>query len=341
MEMAIPEIEIDHLLRMTDDTGLLQHAKYIIPERLNGYCTDDNSRALIFTTKYYKGNPSPEILKLFEIYLSFLYHSIKPNKTIHNFLEYDRRWRKDEPHSDAIGRAIWAFGTAIADCPNEGYIPMIKEFFNDTLNHLEDMSPRAKAYAMLGIAEFLNKFPDNERAIKLLKAGADTLCRHYNDTSTKDWQWYENSLAYANSIMPAAMFEAARILKDENFSDIAKVTCEFMIKHTFNGTHFSFIGSNGWHEKGEERAQFDQQPIEAAYTVIMMAKAYETTKDKKYLSLQRKAFEWFLGENDLHQPLYDPKTKGCKDGICKHGVNINQGAESLVSYLLARLYLKI
>jgi hypothetical protein len=318
----------------------MQHAKYIIADRKHGYCTDDNARALLFITKYYKNNPTAEGLKLFETYLSFLYHAIKPEKTVYNFMEYDRTWRTHEPATDALGRVIWALGSVIADCPNPDYIPMVKEFFHDTTNHIPTLSTRAKAYSILGLSEFLRKFPKDKRANDLLKLAADTLCNHFIDTASPDWHWYENTISYANAIMPSAVFEAAKILNDKKYFDVAQKSCDFMIKHTFNGNHFSFIGSNGWHERGKQRAQFDQQPIEAAYTVIMLAKAFEMTKEQKYIELQTKAFEWFLGANDLNLPLYDEKTNGCCDGICRHGLNINQGAESTLSFLLAHLFLK-
>ncbi|HBG26568.1 MAG TPA: hypothetical protein DDX75_05690 [Phycisphaerales bacterium] len=330
---------MEHLQRLTDDTGIIQHAKYIIPARQHGYCTDDNARALIFITKYYKQNPRPEALKLFEIYLSFLYHAIKPDKTVFNFMDYNRNWQDGEPANDSIGRVIWALGTVIADCPNEDYIPMIKEFFTDISSHISSIPPRSKCYAIIGLAEFLKKFPNDTQMKDLLKNAANTIASHFNDSATSDWQWFEEILSYANAIMPAAMYTAALTLNNQNYLDIAERSCSFMLEHTYKDGHFSFVGSNGWHTKGQIRAQFDQQPIEAAYTVIMLTKAYQATNNKKYPELQKKAFEWFLGENDIKTPLYDPVTKGCRDGICEYGVNINQGAESTLSFLLARLFL--
>ncbi|OHB60735.1 MAG: hypothetical protein A2Y12_10940 [Planctomycetes bacterium GWF2_42_9] len=336
---SIPKLAINHLFRLTDDTGLLQHSKFIIPDRKYGYCTDDNARALIFITKYYRNHPTAEAIRLFETYLAFIYQSIKPDKTVYNFMEYDRRWKTYEPAADALGRVIWALGSVIGDCPDKDYTPFVKEFFCDTSNHIPTMSPRAKAYSILGLSEYLKIFPDDSLAVKFTNIAAGTLCKLFNDSSSSDWHWYEEVISYANAIMPAAMFAAADITKDKNYFEIAKKSCDFMVQHTFNGKHFSFIGSNGWHTKGKDRAQFDQQPIEAAYTVIMLAKAYESTKEKKYKTLQRKAFDWFLGDNDLNVCLYDSKTKGCRDGICKHGLNLNQGAESTLSYLLARVFL--
>lgn len=330
---------LEHLCRLTDDTGILQHAKYIIPDRQNGYCTDDNARALIVVSKYIKSHPEPQAKKIFDIYLAFLYHALKPDKTVRNFLDYDRKWRTGETEHDALGRAIWAFGSAIASPPNNDYIPIIKEFFYDTSNHIPSLPLRGTAYAMFGLAELLKKFPDDGQSIKLLNTAADILLKHYNKHSSAGWDWFEESLSYANAIMPAAMYAAAKILNNPEYLDIAEKTCSFLLENTFNDRHFSFIGSNGWYPKDKKRAQFDQQPIEAADTVIMLANAYSATKNKKYLALQQKAFGWYFGENDTHTPLYDRQTGGCCDGLGADGVNINQGAESIASFLIAQLSL--
>jgi uncharacterized protein YyaL (SSP411 family) len=331
---------LEHLKRLTDDTGLLQHAKYIIPDRLNGYCTDDNARALVVMTKYYKRYPELDALNLFEIYLSFLYHALKPDKTVYNFFDYSRNWRIDEPQHDTLGRAVWAFGTVIASPPNDDYIPFLKEFFCDTSNHLSTLPPRGLAYSVFGLSEFLSKYPDDRQANELLTIAADSLAKNYKEYSSANWDWFEDILTYANAILPAAMYAAGRMLDNRTYLDIAEKTCAFLLANTFNGKHFSFIGSNGWYPKGKKRAQFEQQPIEASTTVIMLANAYQATKNKKYLTLQKKAFNWFLGENDINAPLYDAKTKGCCDGLGADGANVNQGAESIISFLLALLQME-
>jgi uncharacterized protein YyaL (SSP411 family) len=328
---------LEHLNRLTDDTGLLQHAKYIIPDRSNGYCTDDNARAIVAMTKYYKQYPEPEALKLLETYLAFLYHALKPDGTVYNFFDYNRNWHLSKSEYDALGRTIWAFGSVIAAPPNPDYTPVIKEFLYDTSKHIPSMPSRSIAYSIFGLSECLKKFPNDRQATKSLTIAAELLVKNYNKYSSPDWNWFEEMLSYANAIMPAAMYAAAKILNNQTYLGIAEKTCSFLLDNTFNGKHFSFIGSNGWYPKGKQRAQFDQQPIESSTTVIMLANAYRTTKNKKYLTLQKKALGWFLGENDIHTPLYDQKTKGCCDGLGANGVNINQGAESIVSFLLALL----
>jgi uncharacterized protein YyaL (SSP411 family) len=336
-KLKLPKPPLEHLKRLTDDTGLLQHAKYIIPDRRNGYCTDDNARALIVVAKYLKRYRDQQARKLFEIYLSFLYHALKPDKTVYNFLDYSKKWRAGESQHDALGRTIWAFGSVIARPPIEDYIPIVREFFYDTCQHIPSLPAKSASYAILGLSEFLEKFPTDKRATELLTTAADTLAKSYKKHSSADWNWFEDILSYANTILPAAMYAAAKILNNQIYLSIAEKTCSFLLDNTFDGKHFSFIGSNGWYPKGKQRAQFDQQPIEAADTVIMLANAYSATKNKKYLTLQKKALGWFFGENDINTPLYDAKTKGCCDGLGVDGVNINQGGESIVSFLLALL----
>ncbi len=335
----ISQPSLEHLKRLTDDTGLMQHAKYIIPDRHNGYCTDDNARALIVVSRYLKSYPDAEVRKLFDTYLAFLYHALKPDKTVYNFFDYNRKWKTDDTEDDSLGRTIWAFGSAIASPPDDDYIPVIKEFFYDTSKHIPSLPPRGMAYSMLGLAEFLKKLPADQQSTKLLNIAADKLAKSYNECSSADWDWFEEILSYTNATIPAAMYAAAKILDNQTYLDIAEKTCSFLLGSTFNGKHFRFIGSNGWYLRGKQQAQFDQQPIEAATTVIMLANAYLATKNEKYLTLQKKAFGWFWGENDINVPLYDAKTKGCCDGLRAGGANINQGAESTVSFLLARLFL--
>ena len=336
-KFKLPKPSLKHLNRLTDDTGLFQHAKYIIPDRFNGYCTDDNARALIVVTKHLKRYRDQQAKKLFDIYLAFLYHALKPDKTVYNFLDYNRKWRTGESQHDALGRTVWAFGSVIADPPNQDYIPIIKEFFYDSAKHIPSMPLRSIAYSILGLSECLKKFPNDSQTIKILISAANLLIKNYNKYSSANWSWFENILAYDNAIMPAALFAAGLALGEKKYPDLAERTCRFLLAKIYNGKYFSFIGSKGWYPKGKQKAQFDQQAIEAASTVIMLRSAYQATMNREYLKLQRKAFDWFLGENDLHKPVYDFQTKGCCDGLGADGVNINQGAESIVSFLLALL----
>jgi len=333
--IEVPEPSLDHLIRLTDDTGLYQHARFTVPNREYGYCTDDNARAVIAMTRYYAQFSEPKAHELFDIYLSFIMHSQKEDGTVRNFMNFDRTWQTNEPVNDALGRMLWAFGTVMAKPPSPLYLSIIKGCFDRSVSHIQKQYPRGMAYSILGMADYLKQFPGASDIKRQVAIAAHALVVQYEENSCSDWLWFEDMLTYDNAVLPHALFVAGLTLEDEKYIDVAKKTCDFLLKNTFNGNHFSFIGCKGWYERGQTKAIFDQQPIEAASIVMMLRAAYDTTEDSKFLILQKKAFDWFLGENDLHTPLYDFRTKGCYDGLLPGGVNMNQGAESLVSFLLA------
>jgi len=335
--IEVPEPSLAHLKRLTDDTGLYQHAKFTTPNRKYGYCTDDNARAVIAMTKYYSQYPEPGALELFDIYLSFILHSQNDDGSVRNFMNFDRTWLKNEPVSDALGRVLWAFGTVMAKPPSPSYLSIIKDCFDRSAKHVEKQYPRGMAYSILGMNDYLKQFPGASDTKRQLTIAADGLIAQYEENSLPDWQWFEDTLTYDNAILPHALFVAGLTLGDKKYIEAAEKTCEFLLSNTFNGEHFSFVGCKGWYERGKTKAAFDQQPIEAASTVMMLRPAYDATQNSRYLTLQRKAFDWFLGENDLHIPLYDFRTKGCCDALIPDGVNSNQGAESTLSFLISLL----
>jgi len=333
----VPEPSLVHLQKLTDDTGLYQHATFTIPNRKHGYCTDDNARAVITMTRYYAQYPEPQALRIFETYLSFILHSQNSDGSIRNYMNFDRTWVKNEPESDAFGRVLWALGTVMAKPPLPSYLSVIKECFDRSVGLVEKQYPRGMAYSILGMSDYLKQFPGASDIKRQLTLAADRLMVLYEKNSDPAWQWFENRLTYDNAVLPHALLVAGLTFEDEKYLDVAKKTCEFLLENTFNGNHFSFIGSNGWFKRGQTKASFDQQPIEAASTVMMLKAAYDATEDLRFMKLQRKAFDWFLGENDLHTPLYDFRTKGCCDGLMPGGVNLNQGAESILSFLVSLL----
>jgi len=335
--IEVPELSLEHLRRLTDDTGLFQHAKYTIPHRDHGYCTDDNARAVIAMAQYCDQNPQSEALGLFERYLSFVMHSQNPDGSIRNFMNFDRTWLKDEPASDAFGRVLWALGAVMAKPPSESYLSLVKNCFDRSVRLVEQEHPRGMAYSILGMSDYLKQFPGASEIKRQLEAAADGLVRQYEENSYPDWQWFEDVLTYDNAVLCHALFVAAAVLENEKYLETASKTCDFLLADCFNGDHFSFVGCNGWYERGQNRAAFDQQPLEAAGTVMMLRAAHDATGDAGFLKLQRKAFDWFLGANDLHLSLYDFRTKGCCDGLMRGGVNLNQGAESTLSFVLAQL----
>ncbi len=335
--MELPEPSLEHLKRLTDDTGLYQHARFIIPYRKEGYCTDDNARAVIVMAMYYALYPQPEALRLFDSYLSFILHSQKRDGSIRNFMKFNRTWRKSEPPTDALGRVLWALGTVMSKPPSPSYLHIAAECFDKSIRRLQEQRPRGMAYSILGMCDYLKQFPDAGDIKQQLEIAAEHLVAHYEKNSFPDWQWFEHKLTYDNAVLPHALFAAGVTVNNNKYLEVARKTCGFLLANIFNGEHFSFIGCHGWYERGHTRAPFDQQPIEAASTVLMLRAACDATKDGEFAQLQKKAFDWFLGVNDLHIPLYDFVSKGCSDALTPDGINVNQGAESILSFLLALL----
>ncbi|MFQ6036639.1 MAG: glycosyltransferase [Sedimentisphaerales bacterium] len=335
--IEVPEPSLDHLKRLTDETGLFQHAKFTIPNRVHGYTTDDNARAVIAMAKYYAQYSELEALRILDIYLSFILHSQNSDGSIRNFMNFDRTWVENEPVNDAFGRVLWALGTVIANPPTSMYLPVIKDCFDRSVEHIQKQYPRGMAYSILGMSDYLKQFPGASDIKRQLEIAADGLVTQYKENNYPDWQWLEDVLTYDNAVLPHALFVAGLTLENKKYLEVAEKTCNFLLDKTYNGEHFSFIGNNGWYERGRTKATFDQQPIEAASTIMMLRAAYDATENDYFLTLQRKAFDWFLGENDLHMPLYDFRTKGCCDALTPGGVNVNQGAESMLSFLLGLL----
>ena len=335
--IEVPEPSLDHLKKLTDDTGMFQHATFTVPNREYGYCTDDNARAVIAMADYYSQYPQAEALELFDTYLSFILHSQNSDGTVKNFMDFDRSWQKDEPLNDALGRVLWAFGTVMARPPALSYLSIIKDSFDKSVKHVKKQYPRGMAYSILGMSDYLKQFPGASDIKRQLEIAADELVLQYENNNFPDWQWFEDTLTYDNAVLPQALYVASLTSGNKKHLEIADKTCEFLLANTFNGDHFSFVGCKGWYEHGHTKATFDQQPIEAVSTVMMLRAAYDATGNDKLLTLQRKAFDWFLGENDLHIPVYNFRTKGCYDGLIQEGVNVNQGAESTLSFLLSLL----
>ncbi|MHC4148242.1 MAG: glycosyltransferase family 4 protein [Planctomycetota bacterium] len=333
----VPEPSLIHIKRLTDDTGLQQHAKFTVPNREFGYCTDDNARAVIAMANYHGQYAEPEALELLDRYLSFIMNAQNKGGSVRNLMNYDRTWVRKEPAHDGLGRVLWAFGTIMARPPSASYLPIIKDCFDKSVRYVPKQAPRGKAYSILGMSDYLRQFPGASDIKRQLAMAADKLAALYEKNNGPDWQWFEDVLAYDNAVLPHALFVAGFACGEQKYFEVAEKTCEFLLSNTYDGSHFGFVGCNGWYKRGGSRAMFDQQPIEAASMVMMLRAAYEATRNDKFLALQRKAFGWFLGENDLHIPVYDFRTKGCYDGLVQGGVNLNQGAESTLSFLLSLL----
>jgi hypothetical protein len=277
---------------------------------------------------------------LLDKYLTFVLHARNDNGTVKNFMNYDKTWMSNEPANDAFGRSLWALGELLAHPPSQSYVPIARERIDTALPLIERQSPRGKAYSILGLAGYLKQFPDADNVKNCMANAADSIVSQFQQNSSPNWLWFEDKLTYDNAILPCALFTAGMILNENKILNVASEACEFLLANIFTENHFSFVGCDNWFPRRGKKSQFDQQPIEATATILMLNAAFKATKDRKYLALRQKAFNWFLGENDLSIPLYDSKTNGCSDGLGRQGSSLNQGAESTLSFLLALLTIR-
>ena len=335
--LSEPAFDLAHLRRLTDDTGLIQHAKYIVPNRHTGYCLDDNSRALMLCAWAYFLLHSDDARALIPTYFSLTHFLQKPDGHFRNFLDYQRRFLDKIGSDDACGRALWALGYLIWRPPRDAYRSLAFECFQKALPQIRGLNLRGKALAMLGLVSYLRCYQGDESVTALLRECADHLLALYQGTESADWRWFEDIICYDNGILPMALFQTYSIIREEKYLRVAKETLDFLEKVTSNNGRLSIVGSRGWHKRGGDRAAYDQQPIDATAMVLAYQSAYRVTNEKEYLKKMKWAFGWFLGENDMGMSLYDHETKGCADGLMPEGVSLNQGGESTVSFLMALL----
>jgi len=324
--VTLPAPSFAHLLGLTDDTGLFEHARYLLPRRDRGYTTDDVARALIAVCR--QPDPEPELVRVSLTYAGFLDHARRPDGSFHNRLSFDRRFTDAVGSEDSQGRALWAVGTATRLASQ----PWLREASAEHLRHTSDLpwgSPRANAFATLGLVEALASDPGNPHIAGLLQGVARRLPR----PSSGGWPWPEKRLAYCNARLPEALVAAGVALGDDSMLDDGLRLLAWLVEVETSGGHFSFTPIGGW-EEGEPRPGFDQQPVEAAAMADAAARAWLVTGDREWAQRVVMAAEWLLGSNDGGTALYDSATGACHDGLTTHGVNSNAGAESTVSAIL-------
>ena len=343
----LPELKLNHLKALTDDTGLLQHAIFTIPNRAEGYTTDDNARGLIFTVllaQFGKERCAQEESGASDFssrYLSFLEYAFNPaNGRFRNFLAYDRRWNEAAGSEDSHGRALWSLGTVLSRSDNEALKSAAGRLFEFSLpKAIELYSPRAGAYMLLGIQEYLNAYPGDRDAQKVRSVLGHRLLAMYESISRANWKWFENVVAYGNARLPQAMLVVGSACSDDRMISGGLESLDWLLKAQpcEINHHFVPIGSQGFYHQDGEKARFDQQPIEASGAVSACLEAFRITGDSHWHDEAWSAFNWFLGDNDLQLPLYDSATGGCRDGLHPERANQNQGAESTLSFLMALL----
>ncbi len=333
-----PELRPDHMKRMTDDTGMLQHACFSTPDRNHGYCTDDNARALIVTTLASQILPEDKAISdLSDRYLSFLYYAFnKELKRFRNFMTYDRRWLEDKGSEDAHARAIWGLGTVVGYSKRESQILFAATLFDQSVKTVEEFKyPRAWAYSILGITSYLRKFKGSREARRILEVLGKKLLAMFKENWEDGWLWLEDRLTYANGRLPHALINCGHMIQNDEMIEAGLRSLEWLASVQIIDGRFCPIGNKGWYKKGKIRARFDQQPIEAKCMIEACIEAYNITRDTKWVDRAGLCFSWFLGRNDLNIPLYDYTTCGCRDGLMPSGVNENQGAESTLCWLLS------
>lgn len=338
---TLPLPDTTHLSNMTDDTGILQHAIFTVPNSLEGYTTDDNARALIVTTLMNESALTcrSEYAILSSRYLAFLWLAFRRETgRFRNFLSYDRRWLEEIGSEDSHGRALWALGTVFCHSQDVGLTGAAGRLFEAAVPvSLTFTSPRAWAFSVLGMQAYLDCFPGDRLIQGTRNTLANLLLDVYERTHSPTWDWFEKSLSYSNARLPQALLVAGSESGNKRMVEAGCDSLRWVLAEQRRGDVFMPIGSRGFFTEGGEKASFDQQPVEACGTVSACLQAYRITSEDQWLEEAWRAFRWFLGRNDLEFPLYDATTGGCRDGLHPDRVNENQGAESTLSFLMALL----
>lgn len=331
----LPPLRLDHIVRMSDDTGIFQHAIFNVANFHEGYCTDDNARAFILCNLM----EEPSMLDhLAARYIAFLAAALDPlTARFRNFMSHQRHWRDETSSEDSHARALWALGVGVGRSRNHGHQRLAVHLFELGLPTVDAFtSPRAWAFTLLGVHEYLRKDPNKEKVLATRERLTAKLVDLWNRCATDDWPWFETSATYDNARLSQALILSAQGMADEDLLAIGIKSLHWLasIQKTQAG-HFRPIGSDGFYIKDGARADFDQQPVEAQAMVSACLDAFRVTGDEFWTVEAKRAFEWFLGRNDLGQALYDPTGGGCGDGLHETRVNANQGAESSLAFQIA------
>jgi hypothetical protein len=337
----LPPLKLDHLFRMTDNTGIFQHAIFNVPNFAEGYCTDDNARAFILTLLL-EETTSLATQRQFEhlasTYVAFLWAAFDQETCrFRNFMDHQRRWLERAGSEDSHARALWAAGTALGRSTNEGHRNLCALLFQRGLPTVESFtSPRAWAFALLAIHEYLRAFSGDRNANQVREILTNRLVELFRSNSSKDWMWFEPVVTYDNARLSQAVILTGYWTSRGDVVEIGLRSLRWLVEQQkADGDHFAPIGSNGFWTRGTECARFDQQPLEAYAMIAACVEAYSLTSDPMWQRAARRCFEWFLGRNDLGESLYDSSTGGCRDALHSDRVNQNQGAESSLAFHLA------
>lgn len=335
---ALPEMQLGHFLSMCDDTGLFQHAVYSVPDRSHGYCVDDNARALLLSCAL--GHPKEQHLSetLSSCFAGFVQHAWNPDVgRFRNFMSFDRRWLEDRGSEDSQGRTLWALGTCARSDTNAARRDWALSLFARAASAAETFSsPRAWAFALLGLNAYCAVDDEDDKADRLRHVLAERLMSLFATAATPDWQWFEDGLAYENARLPQALIETGLATDNQGYVSVGLTSLRWlMTQQTSEANLFRPVGTESFHEKRKQPKAFDQQPLEACATISACVAAWRADRDPVWKANASRAFTWFQGANDLSAPLIDASTGACRDGLHPDRPNENRGGESVVSYLLS------
>tara|TARA_R110002049_G_scaffold62255_1_gene166580 strand:+ start:1285 stop:3597 length:2313 start_codon:yes stop_codon:yes gene_type:complete len=342
LEFVLPPIKTDHIENMTTDFGILQFSSFDEPDISYGYTLDDNARALITMLMYYEQHASEKTLQLIDIYLNFMAFCQQENGEFYNYVDYNQHFTSQNTEvnlEDSNGRAIWALGYLLSEASQlpEHLVIKAQNCFKKAIPNVTNFkSPRAMGFVLKGLY-FYQKNNKNTTYTAIAQKLADELLRIFDISTDNQWEWFEDYLTYANSVLPDALLYAWRITKNNRYKEVAEITFDFLLSQYFMKGQIKVISNDGWFHKRNKRVFHGEQPIEIAYTILSLDFFYKVTKKKKYAQQLQTAFSWFLGNNHLKQIMHNPVNGGCYDGLESENVNINQGAESSICYLMARL----
>ena len=340
-----PEVKLDHLSRMTDSTGVFQHAVFSVPNFSEGYCTDDNARAFIVAVLLETLGEEPEhVRSLATTYAAFLYHAFdRKSGRFHNLMGFDRHWLDEQGSEDCHARALWALGVGVGGSSYGSFQVMAAQLFVEALPAVARFtSPRAWAFTLIGIHEYLRRLSGDTFVAQTRETLVAMLMDLHGRAATPDWPWFEQELSYDNAKLAHALILSGRAMERKPVFDRGIEALRWLVQlQTSESGHFRPIGSNGFFRRGGVRANFDQQPVEAQAMMSACLEAYRSTSDSWWYGQARRAFDWFLGWNDLGLELYSASTGGCRDGLHVDRVNRNQGAESTLAFLLSLAELRL
>ena len=336
LDMELPEFKLNHLLTLTDDTGIIRHARNTVPNLHQGYATDDNSRALVVSLRALEHEKDTAVLhRLAGRYLAFIDYAFnRQNRRFRNLLGYDRRWLEETGSEESHGCALWGLGTVVGTSHDDAFVALAMNLLDAALPAVEEFSsPRAWAYSLLGVCSYIKRFPGASNARRVRDALAQRLLELYRTSATDDWPWFERSLAHSNTWLCQALIRAGADMDNEAMTAAGLRSLDWLVRvETAEAGNYSPVPNTGW-QHGMPRPHFDQRPIEAQCAVEACFRAWRVTGEDRWREAMTMTFEWFLGRNDLGRPVYDYATGGCHDGLHAEGVNANEGAESTLAFL--------